>query len=169
MEMLAERASVTKTTLYLRHKDKIALLRATLNDRMRDWSTRSSQDDWMLGDTLEERLVFYAATALKWAPNEEVMATRRLVRGSLGEAGQIAREMDKTIRAPMLQQLATEITKYAEIEGFPVRNPHNIARMFMGMLESLVDRDAEEWLSAAEQLEVAKMAVAILIRGRSAW
>lgn len=169
MEQIAERAGITKTTLYLRHNDKSALLRATVNDRMSRWSLENSRKGWIVGVTLEARLVSLACRILAMGNHPDILATSRLIHGTTGEAGRIARELDRFIREPMIEELTGEIAEYGHIEGFPVKDPQAVARFYIGMLGSMIDQFAEDYGDAARHEALARQVVAILFRGRSEW
>lgn len=169
MEQIAERAGITKTTLYLRHNDKAALLRATVNDRMSSWSIENSRDGWIEGETLEERLVSLACRILAVGNHPDILATSRLIHGTTGEAGRIARELDRFIREPMIEEVTGEIVEYGHIEGFPAKDPQAVARFYIGMLGSMIDQFAEDYGNADQHEALARQVVSILFRGRSEW
>ncbi|MFM5906739.1 MAG: TetR/AcrR family transcriptional regulator [Novosphingobium sp.] len=169
MEMMAERAGVTKSTLYLRHSDKAELLRATVNERMKAWSRENSVKGWIEGDTLEERLVSLGVRILDAAGHPEVLATSRLIHGTSGEARQIARELDRFIREPMIEELTMEIAEYGAAEGLPVQSPGTIARFYIGMLESMIDQFADDYQNAARHAALSRKVVDTLLKGRAAW
>lgn len=169
MEAIANWAGVTKTTLYLRHVDKLALLRAVITDRTGKWGERARLTDWTTGKTLEERLVHYARTMLRWSQHPEVMATRRLVEGSIGEAGEIARELDRALRDPMIDLLVKEINCLATIDGTPPSDPRELVRIFMGMVDAVREIGESQQLDSDALSLKAEAVVAILLRGRSAW
>ena len=169
MEQIAERAGITKTTLYLRHDDKSALLRATVNDRMSRWSLENSRKGWIVGNTLEERLVSLACCILAMGNHPDILATSRLIHGTTGEAGRIARELDRFIREPMIEEVTGEIAEYGHIEGVPVKDPQDVAKFFLGMLGSMIDQFAEDYGDAASHETLARQVVAVLFRGRGEW
>lgn len=169
MEMIAERAGVGKATLYLRHSAKADLLRATTSHRRTMWRQESMREDWMLGDTLEQRLTSYAINVLRWSAHPEVLAVRHLVQGTRGEAAAIARELDRINRDSMLLRLAHEIAVHSARDRSLAGKPYDIARMFIGMLESLIDRDSTDDRDPARQRAIATQVVAIIMRGRAEW
>lgn len=169
MEAVADWADVTKTTLYLRHVDKLALLRAVIADRTGKWSERSRLTDWTTGRTLEERLIQYARTMLRWSQHPEVIATRRLVEGSIGEAGHIARELDRALRDPMIDLLVQEISCHAIMDGDPPSDPREVVRIFMGMVDAVRQVGEAQKLDSEALSLKAEVVVGILLRGRSAW
>lgn len=169
MEQIAERAGITKTTLYLRHDDKSALLRATVNDRMSRWSLENSREGWIVGNTLEERLISLGCRILAMGNHPDILATSRLIHGTTGEAGRIARELDRFMREPMIEEITGEVAEYGHIEGVPVKDPQAVAKFFLGMLSSMIDQYAEDYGDAASHEKLARQVVAILFRGRCEW
>lgn len=169
MEAIADWAGVTKTTLYLRHADKLALLRAAIADRTDKWGERARLTDWMTGRTLEDRLTHYARTMLRWSQHPEVIATRRLVEGSIGEAGQIARELDRALREPMIDMLVQEIDCYTTGNGDSPSDLRELARIFMGMVDAVRQLGEAQKLDPEALSLKAEVVVGILLRGRSAW
>lgn len=169
MEQIAERAGITKTTLYLRHNDKSALLRATVNDRMSRWSLENSRKGWIVGNTLEERLVSLACRILAMGNHPDILATSRLIHGTTGEAGHIARELDRFMREPMIEEITGEVAEYGHIEGVPVKDPQAVAKFFLGMLSSMIDQFAEDYGNPEQHEALARQVVAVLFRGRCEW
>jgi TetR/AcrR family transcriptional regulator, mexJK operon transcriptional repressor len=172
MDMLAKQAGVTRNTLYARHADKLALLRATVADRIARWSRASSaiaKPAGAVDGTLEDRLITFATTVLIWSGHPEILGTARLVRGSNGEAGEIARELDRTIRESGLRDLARMIEKGCAAADWPVSNPQTVARLLMGMLEAFAPTDERAALTHERAETIARQAVAVLMRGREAW
>lgn len=167
MEAIAERAGVTRMTVYLRHPTKAALLRATIEDRVKRWSRAGHRKDWLDGNTLEKQLINFGRQLLLWSANEEVAATRRLVEGGSREALQAAQELDFAIREPVVIQLAEEIAQHRDNGEFACEDPREIALVFIGMLEAI-------WRSAPEAppqdlLGRVDKLVAILLRGQGEW
>lgn len=172
MELLAERAGVTRNTLYARHGDKLTLLRATVADRIARWSRASSPRDAKAGlreEGLEARLVAFATLVLVWSGHPEVLGTRRLVRSSTGEAGRIAQELDRTIRQSGLRDLASLIAKGCAQAGWPVGDPMTVARLLIGMLEAFAPTEERAALTPERAEAIARQAVSVLVRGREAW
>lgn len=172
MDMLAKQAGVTRNTLYARHADKLALLRAAVADRIVRWSLASSamaSPAGVVDSTLEDRLIAFGTTVLIWSGHPEILGTARLVRGSTGEAGEIARELDRTIRESGLRDLAAMIAKGCAKAGWSVTDPTTIARLLLGMLEAFAPTDERAALTHERAETIARQAVAVLMRGREAW
>jgi len=172
MEMLAERAGVTRNTLYARHGDKLALLRATVADRIARWQRASSADHAgrvVSASSLEDQLIAFATTALEWSGHSEVLGTARLVRGASGEARAVARELDRTIRESGLRALGAMIKADGARTGHHVDDPQTVARLLIGMLEAFAPEEERAALTQERAGAIARQAVAVLLRGREAW
>lgn len=137
MERIADQAEVTRMTVYSRHPNKIALLRAAVEHRVRLWAELGHRSDWMRGRTLEERLTNYGQQVLLWSSDEEVAATRRFVEGASGEAALAAQELDFTIREPVIAEITEEVRRHCIEADLPCEDPREIALLFMGMLEAV--------------------------------
>jgi TetR/AcrR family transcriptional repressor of mexJK operon len=161
---------VTKATLYLRHKDKEALFRAVLAERMVEWGEASRRAAWFKGDTLERQLRHYATSVLRALRNPEVRAFIRLIDGCRGPSEAIARDFHHMLRANMLRRLSSAIARFAEQEGTVVRDPQQAARLFMAMLTAFPSEAASADTPAADaSQDFAEHTVAVFLRGRPAW
>lgn len=167
---IAKAARVSKVTIYMRYSDKVALLRAVLDERLRSWSKAASEADWMLGDTLEQRLQHYGWSILSWIRNPEVRAFRKLIEGSFGEAQEVAEEMQARIQAPMLEQLGREFVEYCNRADMTIEDGKKIARLFLGMLFAISEMPGHPSQAEDKLLEAdIRNLVDVLIRGQAAW
>jgi TetR/AcrR family transcriptional repressor of mexJK operon len=170
IEAVAAKAGVTKATVYLRHKDKEALFRAVLADRMRDWGEASRRAAWFKGDTLESQLKHYATSVLRALRNPEVRAFIRLVEGCRGSSEVIAREFHDMLRANMLRRLSSAIARFGGEEGVTARDPQQAARLFMAMLRAFPSEAASADTPAADASQnFVEHTVGVFLRGRTAW
>ena len=170
MEAIAERAGVTKMTLYLRYPDKVALLRAVIEDRLRICSDISDHRVTAKGNTLDARLRHYARSLLRWSRDEEVQAFSKLIRGCWGSAQTVADEMQAMRTDRMRDLLTHDIATLGATNGMPPRDPRQIADIFLGMLTAFsvpasLAEDAVAPLIAA----FADTIVDILMNGQTAW
>jgi TetR/AcrR family transcriptional regulator, mexJK operon transcriptional repressor len=169
MEAIAERAGVTRMTLYQRHTDKLSLFRAVITGRNDSWSKVSERTSWMVGDTLEARLSHFARTAIEWSQNPEIDATRRMSEGARNDAGKVATELEMLFREKMAAMLAADIADYAGREGITLHDAHEIARFFIGLLESVIREAGRSGNDMAMLKKQSERAVAILLCGKDAW
>jgi len=170
MEAIADHAAVTKMTLYLRYPDKVALLRAVIEDRIQTWSDVSDQRAISRGDTLDQRLRHYARSLLRWSRVAEVQAFGKLIRGCWGSAQAVADEM-QTMRTERMRNLLTQdIETLGAADGVSARNPRQLADIFLGMLTAFsVPSELTEKEAAPLIATFADKIVDILMDGRAAW
>jgi TetR/AcrR family transcriptional regulator, mexJK operon transcriptional repressor len=83
MECVAERAEISKGTLYARYQDKEQLFRAVLTDRLERWSAASGASDHLLPSDLEGRLRAHARNLLRMFEWTEYRQINRLVQASV--------------------------------------------------------------------------------------
>jgi AcrR family transcriptional regulator len=166
MDAIAEHAGVSKVTLYQRHADKEALMRAVMHERIATWSVISRQRIVSRGDTLDQRLRHYARSMLRWSSDPEIRAFADLIRGCWGAAPAIAEEMEAIRFGRMLAVIEADIVEFSAKEHFVVKEPRQLAEMLMAMLTAFpppAAGDEEAIASCADK------AVDILMHGRRAW
>lgn len=169
MEGIAERAGVTRATLYQRHADKISLFRASLTSRGEAWGEVYNGMDWLVGDSLEERLKNYARQVLTFSQNSIVSASRRLSNGIRGEAAPVAHGLDKAFRRRMNQLLAADLAEHARREGQELSDPAEIAMLVTGLLETIIGQSEREGHDLDWMIQHGVRAMRLLLDGRSGW
>ena len=169
MEAIAERAGVTKKTLYLRYPDKGALLKAVLEHRLAAWSLISSQNDWQMGESTESQLRYCARVIVRHSQDPEVRAFVKLVDGSFGWAQSIGQEFQQILRKPMIDFISVIVGASAK-HGFSVENPYRAAATFLGMLSAYAYADPLGQELKAEALEAfADYTTEVFLKGRESW
>jgi TetR/AcrR family transcriptional regulator, mexJK operon transcriptional repressor len=170
MEVIARSARVTKTTLYLRYPDKRALLRAVLEDWRREWGGNSRKSDWMMGETLESTLKYFAQLLVKRSVDQEVRSVVKFLDSLYGAAGVVGEEYSRMLRRPMLERIAQVIADFGAKDRVPVRDAEAAAATFMGMLLGYrlmaLETDSQD---AAGAKAFADYAVDLFLKGRQRW
>lgn len=169
MEAIAERAGVTRATLYQRHEDKMRLLRASLAIRGEAWSEVSEGMDWLTGDSLEERLKNYARAILTWSNNSEVSAHRRLSERAGGAAAPLTRDLETAFRRRMARLLARDIADHARREGLTLSAPQELAVLIINLLDAIGRAGQREGHDLDQMIGDGLRAMDILLDGRAAW
>jgi TetR/AcrR family transcriptional regulator, mexJK operon transcriptional repressor len=169
MDAIARKAGVSKVTLYQRYPDKVALLRAVMQDRNASWSAISSSRAVAMGETLDERLRHYARSLLHWSRHEEVRAFGDLIRECWGSARSVAEEMQTIRTARMLEVLQRDIIELGAKDAMIARNPEQLARIFQGMLTAFPMPDGDPAAIERQIADFADDIVDILMTGRSGW
>ena len=169
MDAIAAHAGVTKVTLYQRHADKEALLRAVMHERIATWSIISRERTSSRGETLDQRLRHYGRSVLRWSADDEIRAFAELIRGCWGAAPSVAQEMEAIRTGRMLDVLEQDIVELSAKEGLAVDRPRRLAEMFLGMLTAFTELAASPSSNEPAIAAYADQAVDILMKGREAW
>ncbi len=169
MDAIALHAGVTKVTLYQRHADKEALLRAVMHERIATWSITSRERASSMGETLDQRLRHYARSTLRWSADKEIRAFADLIRGCWGSAPSVAEEMEAIRTGRMLDVLEQDFLELGAKEGMVVAQPRRLAEMFLGMLTAFMGPATGETFNEDAIASYADQAVDILMVGRRAW
>ncbi|MDF0542140.1 TetR/AcrR family transcriptional regulator [Sphingobium sp. H39-3-25] len=170
MDGIAERAGVTKATLYQRYADKGALLRAVMHDRIETWSNLSSQRGLIRGETIDQRLRHYARSMLHWSLDADVLAFGRLIQEAWGSAPAVAEEMHGIRLSRMLDLLESDIVTLCAREGGVPDDPRQLAEIFLGMLRAFSPPAGASSFQIEQAIaRFTDRVVDILMLGRKAW
>jgi AcrR family transcriptional regulator len=166
MDAIAAAAKVSKGTLYSRYPQKEALLRAVVEDRVTQWGEIASRRNWMLGNTLEQRLKHHTETVMVWGISEEVRAFDRLING----APEPARALYELRYRRMVNLITGVVRELTVAEGRPARNPERVAVTLMSALAGWIRMETMvRTVSQREAVAFAHHTIDLLITGRSAW
>jgi AcrR family transcriptional regulator len=169
MDGIAAKAGVSKPTLYKRYPDKASLLRAVMDERLTDFSALTSRPDWVVGDTLEQRLRNFSRTMLRWVRSNEASAFKVLISATMGGAPDVARTTQEVGRLWLLNRMEYEIREYSLRDGMPAKHPRataeTLAMLLLGFMvwkqfDRITDRDIDTF---------ANDAVELIMRGRAAF
>lgn len=170
MDAIGARAGVPKSTLYKRFPDKKALLRAVLKERVSVWASVSSQKNWMLTETLEQRLKLYATWMISWATSAEVRAFARLATSAWNGSDETVSRLDAIGYTRRAEQIAQEIREFGPRDGIVAAEPMRVATAFMAMIAGWLELKGEAVeIPTAEAEAFARTAVDLLLHGKSAW
>ncbi|MCE7796744.1 TetR/AcrR family transcriptional regulator [Sphingobium sufflavum] len=171
MDAIASHAGVTKVTLYQRYADKVALLRAMMRERVETWSVMAQQRPAPRGDTLEDRLRYFARSMLHWSQDAEVKAFGNLIRECWGSARPVAEEVQSIRDGRMIDVLEEQMAQFRVKEGVVIENPRQLAAIFVGMLTAFPGNAADPGAVVSEQSMAgyADKVVDILFSGRAGW
>jgi len=160
-------ARVSKVTLYSRYPNKETLFRAVVEDRLSAWSAESSKQDWMAGDTLEQRLRYYVTVVATWATKPEVRAFDRLLSTA---PLRISQELHKRRYDSAFSFLAAEIETLTRAEGKPARNPSRVAFDLIALLAGWfrIETTMRE-ITVEDAVAYGQHAVDILMGARAEW
>lgn len=113
MEQVAQRAKVSKGTLYARFEGKAQLFRAVIEDELVRWSERAGQDDHLLPEELGARLRQHARVLIGVYSWPEYRRMTHLVEGALATMPDLARDWEELGADRYLKFLADDMAKVA--------------------------------------------------------
>jgi AcrR family transcriptional regulator len=170
MDAIAARAGVPKSTLYKRYPDKRGLLEAVLKERVSAWATVASQRNWMLTDSLEQRLRLYAVWMLTWGASAEVRAFTRLAASAWSGQDEIDSGRDVIGYTGRVDEIEREIRELGPREGIFAKDPRGVATALTAMLAGwLEQKGPAAQPSEVEVAAFANTAVDLLLNGKAAW
>lgn len=164
MEQVAQRAEVSKGTLYARFEGKASLFRAVVEDELVRWSDRAGQNDHLLSEELGPRLRQHARILISVYGWPEYRRMIHLVEGALATMPDLARDWDELGANRYLEFLADDMAK---VSGDVSADWDFLARVFMFSITgwqqnaSGRQRSDEEALTAFADQVVAMIELAV--------
>jgi AcrR family transcriptional regulator len=170
MAQVAASVGVPKTTVYKRHPDKKALLRAVIEARREQWSRDAARGDSKLTQDVRERLTYYGGVVLRFACSSEVRAFRALAAAAWSRPEEAGDRLDLIGLTGMLDLLERDIREYGPQAGVTPRDARRVATVLMATLAGwLENRSAGAPPTDQEASDFARDAVDLLLRGSAAW
>lgn len=170
MEAVAQAAGVSKRTLYIRHSTKEALIKAVVEDRVRNWSNEASARNSDVPEKFPDSLKRHAQTFVHMLANPEVRQFDRLIMTTAQRFPEIAETFYNVGYNYELGFLTNEIIRGTQDDAVPPKEPRRVALQLLSMIQGW--RRTEETvrtISAEEAAEFASQAVDVLLRGRDSW
>lgn len=170
MEAIAERAGVSKGTLYARFSGKEELLRLLVEERIAALSALAGEQDDQLTEDLEQRLRHHARliiTAMRWPAVTEL---ERLLDGTARAIPEMSQSFNRIgVEFPM-QLLTNEIRRGTANDAVPASDPAAVAQTLLGALVGWARTEAMvRQVSDADARAYADKLVTLLLAGRAAW
>ena len=159
MEAIAERARISKGTLYARFSTKEPLFRAVLERKLAQWSAIAGAEDHSLPRDLAKRLRHHARTLHRMFELPEYVQVVQLVESSTAAFPDIRQFWQQAGRAGFVAFLAADMARTVDLP--PQINPdwEFLANLFLNgiagwyLSESIVrEIDETEFLGFADQL-----------------
>ncbi|MFY7837165.1 MAG: TetR/AcrR family transcriptional regulator [Novosphingobium sp.] len=131
MKQVAEKARVSKGTLYARYASKEALFKAVIERSVADWSAEAASRDPMLKDNIEQRLRHHATTIATWLARPDVLAVQRLVLSVRERFPALADVMRVRGYDYIVDLITCDIREAAARDGRNLRDPAAVARLLV--------------------------------------
>lgn len=169
MDDIAARAGVPKSTIYKRHEDKAALLRAVIISRIEQRSSLSEAGNAQLPDTLEQRLRVLAVNVLCSPETKELQALTRLTEGNWDGAREVAQVVHEAGYIRMLDFLEADIATFANAGPETVKDARSVAECLLAQLAGWLVTARPGNDNTSDAVAFAHRAVELLIHGRAKW
>lgn len=169
MKQVAERARVSKGTLYARYPSKEALFTAVIERSINAWSAEASQVNLPSTASIEQRLRHHATTISTWLQRPDVIAVQRLVL-SMGERfPALAKALRQHGYDYIVGLIASDIERAATDEGRSVRDPHSVARLLVAGITGTHIQEGTDSSDDARRQAFGQRVVDIIMSGQNAW
>jgi AcrR family transcriptional regulator len=171
MDMIAQRAQVSKPTLYTRHQGKVELLRVVVQDEVARWLTQARGEDGAVPADLESRLRTHAANIIASQSWNDLRRLSRLINGVAANHPEILTATYEAGLHPVINFLAADLREAAARSGLQRADWDFLAEMFFhaifgwynaaAMLGEDRERDAQKYIDKMVALVVAAAAVEV--------
>jgi AcrR family transcriptional regulator len=173
MEAIAERARISKGTLYVRYPSKDPLFRAVLEERLEYWSAFAGAGDHLLPPELGPRLRYHARTIrwmLEWPEFVQIM---RLIESSTAAFPDLRAFWQQVSREKFVRFLEADMAAAANLPSHLAPDWRFLAQLFLNGLagwyaaETLV-RKVDEAEAAAFADNLIEVIVGVVDRAAAA-
>ena len=169
MKQVAEKARVSKGTLYARYASKEALFTAVIERSVADWSAEASLRDPLLTDNIEQRLRHHASTIATWLVRPDVLAVQRLVLSVRERFPALADVMRVRGYDYIVGLIARDIEDAAARDGRNLRDAGAVARLLVAGITGAHIQESGGF-PGGEGLETfAQRVVDVIVWGWGAW
>lgn len=131
MEGVAERAGISKGTLYARYTGKEALFRAAIRKRLDIWSAEAGAQDHLLPRELGPRLLYHARTLARMFAWPEYRQTSRLVQTAAISFPDVAVYWQEQGTRKFIEFLAEDMASVGELKSGQSPDWHFLAGLFL--------------------------------------
>ena len=159
MEAIAERARISKGTLYARFSTKEPLFRAVLERKLAQWSAIAGAEDRLLPRDLAKRLRHHARTLHRMFELPEYVQVVQLVESSTAAFPDIRQFWQQAGRSGFVAFLADDMARTVDLPPQSYPDWEFLANLFLNgiagwyLSESIVRKiDETEFLGFADQL-----------------
>lgn len=134
MENIAQRARISKETLYTRFKDKQILFEAVMQASLDAWAEGAANNPVVVTHTLEEAIRHFAEVQVRAMLSPEFSNLTRLILAEVMTFPELGKALLEKVNPDRIGAVSGQIRRYAEIDGVPCRDPDSAAEVLRGIL-----------------------------------
>lgn len=169
MKQVAERAQVSKGTLYARYPSKEALFVAVIEASVRQWSEEAARDDNLLTNNIEQRLRHHAATIATWLDRPDVLALQRLVLAIEDRFPALTRTMRQIGYGYIIDLIVQDLEEVATLKGANLRDARSVARLLVGSITGVHIQEGARAPGDRSLHDFGQRVVDVIMAGKAGW
>jgi AcrR family transcriptional regulator len=171
MDVVAQRARISKETLYTRFRDKSALFEAVIQATLDAWAEGAAVNPVVVTHTLEDAIRHDVEVQVKAMLSPEFQGINRLILSEINTFPNLGRLMLEKVNPDRITSVANKIRKYAEIDGIPCRDAETAVEVLRGMIGGWFEaiRASGEPFGPKQQKVFVDRIVEIFMASRAVW
>lgn len=171
MDEIAQRARISKETLYTRFKDKATLFEAVMQVSLDAWAEGAANHPKIESSSLEEEIRHQVEQQVKGMRSPEFRNLTRVLLAELPNFPNLVKAFLDLSSSQRINLIADKIRHYAEPDGIPCRDPDSAAEALRGMISGwlqVIDASGASF-DKREQDKFVMRIVEIFMASRPAW
>ena len=172
MDAIAQRARVSKETLYSRFPNKASLFEAVIKAQLEAWGKRAiKHNPVVITTSLAEAIRHHVEVQVRVSLSPEFMDFQRLILAEAMTFPELAKSMFSNSYEGRIVAVANNIRKFAEEDGVPAKDPDSAAEILRSMVAGWLAAIMSEGrrLSEEEIERFINRVTEIFLASRPAW
>ena len=169
MNQVAEKARVSKGTLYARYPSKEALFSSVIERSIARWAQEASVADALFTDDIEQRLRHHATTIATWLGKPDVVALQRLVLSVGDRFPALAEVMRSSGYNYIVGLIARDMKQASSRDGRKLRDPEVVARLLVAGITGVHLQETNDSADIQGLHVFAQRVVDVVVAGSDAW
>jgi AcrR family transcriptional regulator len=171
LDIIAQRARVSKSTFYTRFQDKLGLFKAVMEYSLGEWTEGAKFHEADQSSTLEETIRHHVAVQVRAMADSDMMRLARVIMAESHVMPELTKAFLDQSKADRIDVLVDKIRRYADKDGVPCRDPESAAVLLRSMVSGWVGeiQAAQQPFGTDEQTFVIERAVQVFMASRTVW
>ncbi len=145
MDAIAQRARVSKITLYSRYPQKAALFQAVAEHQLAAWSAgRSENNPPIVATTLDATVRHLVGVHVRAHLSPEFVNLTKIIMAEIDTFPDLARGVQTASHEERIVQVSNIIQHYAELDGIPCKNPDDAAFALRALVNGWLTMRSQE-------------------------